>query len=374
MRIVSGAAAIAAAVLLTLPIVVPVGPADAAPATIAQVAQVSANITGHVTGSGITGGLSGATVTLDGPTRASATTDASGNYSLSVPPGVYTVTVNKGGYQTGSTEVVVTGNAAETVDVELTESSLNNLQVIGRTSANAGSNTAKFNISSSASSALSQALIQERSIPDLPKVMNSLPGLVVSTNSATNNSFPRFHGLGNETFVTIDGHPISSGVSGTFLGQFTDTGLLGGVDIFEGAGLNGPTAGESAVGTLNIRTPDYTATNKGFLQAGVDNFGGSFATGLISGSLGKWSFVLGKSFSGYYGSSVNQNVLGVTGTRPGPTFTYTSPYLTNNVVGYSADFSSPQELNAQLAKVRYKLVLRNLDRVRVLRLAGPIQS
>ena len=185
--------------------------------------------------------------------------------------------------------------------------------------------------------------------------MNSLPGLVVSTNSSTNNSFPRFHGLGQETLVTIDGHPISSGVSGTYLGQFTDTGLLGGVDIFEGAGLNGPTAGESAVGTLNIRTPDFTAKDSGFLQTGVDNFGGSFFTGLVDFNVDNWSFILGKSFSGYYGASFNQNVYGITGTRPGPTFTYTSPYLTNNVIGYSADFSSPQELNAQLAKVRYKL-------------------
>ena len=267
MRIVSGAAAMTAAVLLILPIVVPVGPAAAAATMVAQ-AQGTSTISGHVTGSGA--GLSGATVTLDGPTRASATTDASGDYTISVPPGVYTVTVNKGGFQTGSTQVVVGASTTETVDVDLTESSLNNLQVIGRTTATVGGNAAKFNISSSASSALSQVLIQQRNVPDLPKVMNSLPGLVVSTNSSTNNSFPRFHGLGQETLVTIDGHPISSGVSGTYLGQFTDTGLLGGVDIFEGAGLNGPTAGESAVGTLNIRTPDFTAKDSGFLQTGVD--------------------------------------------------------------------------------------------------------
>jgi len=344
-----------AAVLLTLPIVVPVGPADAAATMVAQASQGTSTISGHVTGSGVTGGLSGATVTLDGPTRASTTTDASGNYTVSVPPGVYTVTVNKGGYQTGSTQIAVGAGSTSTVDVELTESSLNNLQVIGRTQATTAGNAAKFNISSSASSQLTQALIQERNVPDLPKVMSSLPGLVVSTNSSTNNSFPRFHGLGQETLVTIDGHPISSGVSGTYLGQFTDTGLLGGVDVLEGAGLNGPTAGESAAGTLNIRTPDFSAKDRGFLQGGVDNFGGSFYTALLDFNVGNWSFILGKSFSGYYGNSFNQNVYGITGTRPGPTFTYTTPYLTNNVIGYSADVSSPQELNSQLAKVRYKL-------------------
>jgi Carboxypeptidase regulatory-like domain/TonB-dependent Receptor Plug Domain/TonB dependent receptor len=317
----------------------------------AQVAQQPATIAGHVNGSS-SAGVGGAAVTLDGPARASATTDGSGNFSFSVPPGDYTITVNKGGYQTGSTQVLAAPGATANVAVTLTESSLSNLQVIGRTSTTVGG--AKFNISSSPSVTLSQQLIQDRNVPDLPKLVSSLPGIVASTNSATNNSFFRIHGLGQETMVTIDGHPISSGVSGTYLGQFTDTGLLGGIDVLKGAGLNGPTAGESAVGTLNIRTPDFSAKNTGFFEAGVDNFGGTLYTGLVNFNVDKFSFVLGKSFSGYRGPAYGQSVYGITGTRPNADFTYTTPYLTSNVVGYSQDFSSPQEMNAELAKVRYR--------------------
>jgi hypothetical protein len=349
------AAGVTAALLLTL--VAPAVPADAATTTglnIAQATQTVTTISGHVTGS-TGGGLSGATVILDGATHASATTDASGNFTLTVPPGVYTVTVNKGGYQTGSTQVVGTAGTTETLNVGLTESSLSNLQVIGRTAASTGTNTAKFNITSSPTVTLPAALIQERGVPDLPKILSSLPGVIVSTNSSTNNSFPRVHGLGQETLVTIDGHPISSGVSGTYLGQFTDTGLLGGVDLLKGAGLNGPTAGESDVGTINIRTPDFTAKDTGSLQGGYDNFGGSFYTALTSFNLGsKWSFVLGKSFSGYLGAANNQDAYGVAGTRPGAGVTYTAPNLTNNVIGYSQSLSAPQDLQSQLGKVRYK--------------------
>lgn len=332
------------------------GPVSAA-ASIPSIAQATqqATIQGQVTSPSVTGGIGGATIVLDGPTHATATTDAQGNYSVTVPPGVYTITVNKGGYQSGSSQVTALSGESETVDVALTESSLSNLQVIGRTSSQNAQNAAKFNITSTAASNLSQAFIQERNVPDLPKLVASMPGIVASTNSSTNNSFFRLHGLGQETMVLIDGHPISSGVSGTYLGQFTQTGLLGSVQVLEGAGLNGPTAGESAVGDINLLTPDFSAKDTGFLQTGVDNYGGNFYTGLLNFNVGsKWSFVLGKSFSEYLGASWQAGAYGIAGSRPGPTFTYTTPYLTNNVVGYQQPLSSPQEMNAELAKVRYK--------------------
>jgi hypothetical protein len=345
--------AAAAAVLALVSFVGPVSAATSSATTVAQASQ-SATVSGHVSGSAVTGGLAGAVVNLDGPTKASTTTDASGNYTITVPPGVYTITVNKGGYQAGSTQVVASPDAPQTVNVELTESSLSNLQVIGRTSANSGQNVARFNITSTSAVTMPQAFIQERNVPDLPKLLADIPGLVTSTNSATNNSFPRLHGLGNETMVMIDGHPISSGVTGNFLGQFTATGLLGGIDVLQGAGLNGPTAGESAVGSINLRTPDFTAKDTGYFQTGIDNYGGSFYTGLVTLNAGKFSFVLGRSFSGYKGASFGQNAYGVTGTRPNPDFGYFAPYQTNNVVGYSQSLSSPNILNSELFKARYK--------------------
>ncbi len=346
--------AVAALLLALVSTVGPISAATAGASIVGQASQQTATITGHVSGSAVTGGLAGAEVILDGPSHASTTTDASGTYTFTVAPGIYTITINKGGYQTGSTQVTAAPGLSQTVNVELTEASLSNLQVIGRTSGTTGTNAAKFNISSAPAVSLSQALIQQRNVPDLPKILSTIPGIVASTNSSTNNSFFRLHGLGQETFVEIDGHPISSGVTGTFLGQFTQTGLLGGVDVLKGAGLNGPIAGESAVGTINVRTPDFTAKDTGFFQAGVDNYGGTLYTALYSFNLDKFSFVLGKSWSGYLGNYNGQNAYGITGTRPAAGFTYSTPYLTSNVVGYSQDLSGPQKLNSQLAKMRYK--------------------
>ena len=357
-------AAKAASAALALALFTPVGPVNAATTAATIVSQATppapATITGRVNGSAATG-LAGATVNFDGPTRASTTTDAGGNFSLSVPPGDYTVTVNKGGYQTGSTQVVAISGATVTISVGLTESSLGNLQVIGRTSATSAGNAAKFNISSSSVATLAQGQIQQRGLPDIAKLVNTLPGIIATTNSSSTNSFFRIHGLGQESLITVDGHPISSGVSGTYLDQFTSSALIGSVDLLKGAGLNGPTAGEAGAGILNFRTPEFGPVDKGFFQAGIDTYGGSFDTALVDLNLGaKWSFVLGDSFSGYRGNTYGQDAYGLVapggsnGARIAPNFTYLTPYLTNNLIAYQDDYSATQRLNSQLAKVRYK--------------------
>src|ERR1700723_2496917 len=111
------------------------GPVSAAPLGGTSVAQAvgTTTVTGQVSESGGAAGLSGAAVIFDGPSHVTTTTDASGNFTVTVLPGVYSVTVNKGGYQGGSAQVTAAPGSAATVNVELTESSLSNLQVIGRT-------------------------------------------------------------------------------------------------------------------------------------------------------------------------------------------------------------------------------------------------
>ncbi len=357
--------AAAAAVVAILAFVGPVSAATNSEALVAQATQAS-SITGRVTAG--SAGISGAVVTLDGPTKASTTTDASGNFSFSVPPGDYTISVNKGGYQTGSSDVVVNPGVVVNVNVALTESSLGNLQVIGRTTGISGTNGAKFNISSASNATLSQQTILDRNVPEISKLVSTLPGVVVTTNSASVVNNFRIRGTSAETKTVLDGHPISSGVSGTFLSSFTDSGLISSVDVLKGAGLNGPTAGESAVGTVNIRTPDFTTNTTAFLQAGLDNYSGSFYTALVDFNLGsKWSFIFGDSFSGYRGNTYGQTADGIVvggtgsgatatspGAKVGATGNYSIPLLSNNLVAYNQDFSATQTLESQLAKIRYK--------------------
>ena len=171
-------AIIRAALASLLSVVFLVGPVSAATSQATTVAQASqtGTISGQVLGDNGSG-LSGASVLLEGGGQhQTASSDASGNFTLTVPAGVYTVTVNKGGYQTGSTQVTVAPGTAVSLNVALTAASLNNLNVIGRTTSGFTGNAAKFNISSTAQQSLSQTQILERNAPDLTEVLNEFAG------------------------------------------------------------------------------------------------------------------------------------------------------------------------------------------------------
>ncbi len=354
-------AIIRAALASLLSVVFLVGPVSAATnqaTTVAQATQTG-TISGQVLGDSGSG-LGGASVLLEGGGQNQTTTsDASGNFTLTVPPGVYTVTVNHGGYQTASTQVTVAPGTSVSLNVALTAASLNNLNVIGRTTSNFSGNAAKFNISSTAQQSLSQTQILERNTPDLSEVLNELPGVTIPHATSNPNQGFVIRGLRYETKVDLDGHPLSSGTLGTFITNYASSAIFGGVDVVKGTGLNGPTAAESGAGTVNLRTPDYTAHDSAFIQGGLDNFGGSLYTAIVDLNFlkdNKLSFIFGRTFSGYVGPTLGQQEPDGTGATI-PFYGSLGPVpsaLNNALVPYIADFSDTYSLNAELAKMRYK--------------------
>src|ERR1035438_8415029 len=80
--------------------------------------------------------VSGATVTATGPTRVTVTTDASGAFTLAVPPGIYPVAVTKAGYASASTnDVVVAAGTSVPLFVTIAEQNLTTLRTIGSVTA-----------------------------------------------------------------------------------------------------------------------------------------------------------------------------------------------------------------------------------------------
>lgn len=330
-----------------------VGPVSAATTTAITVAQ--ANQTGTVTGQ-VTGdngnGVAGANVLFDGPQHLTTTTDNSGNFSTSLTPGVYTVTVTKGGFQTGTSQVTVAPSSSTAVNVGLTAASLSNLNVIGRTTSNGSGNAAKFNISSTPQQIVSQQQILVRNTPDLTAVLQTVPGVTIPRATSNPNQSFIIRGLRYETRTEIDGHPVSSGTGGTFLTNYSSAPIFGQVDVEKGGGNFGPLSGSSAAGIVNLRTPDYTPKDSGLLQGGIDQFGGTFYTALADFNVGKFSFILGKTFSGYRGNTYNTQQADYTGATPA-IGTGAPATLANGIVQYIADFSNSYNLNAELAKMRY---------------------
>jgi len=349
-----------ACVLAAASIVGPVSAATNQHVTIAQASQQTGTLSGRVLGS--TGyPLSGAAVTVRGSgVNTSSTTGGDGLFTFAVPPGLYTISVNHGGYQTGTSDVAVTAGQSISVSVQLTESSLSNLTTIGRTSTSASGNTgARFNISSTENLTLSQQQITERDTPNLAPIVNELPGINILHSASNPNQDFIVHGFQQEVKDELDGHPVSSGTSGTFLTQFMQAGIFGGVDVAEGFGLNGPTAGQSGVATVNLRTPDFTAKDSAFLQGGLDSYNGSFYNLLVDKNFGyndKFSVILGRSITGYSGPTAGYqaNAIASGGAAIVNSSTFQAPYLGGNLIEFQGDFSNAYNLTAELAKLRYK--------------------
>ncbi len=349
-----------AAISLVLVLASVVGPVSAATAPSAIVGQASQQIvvSGQVQNQGGSPlGQSNVTIQGNGVNK-TVTTDATGAFSFSVAPGLYTINVNHGGYQSASNDVTVV-DVPLTVNVQLVTATSDNLTVIGKTTAASTNNTAKFNISSSAQSSLNQAQIVDRDTPNLSPLLNELPGININHSSSNPNQYVLVHGFGVETKAELDGHPVSSGTGGTFLTQFMQAGIFGGVDVAEGFGLNGATAGQSGIGTVNLRTPDFSPKDSAFLQGGFDSYNGSFYSVVVDKNFlnNRLHVILGRGLTGYNGPTFGsyQNAIASGGAFVNNDLTYTPPALNANLIAFQGDFSNSFNLNAELAKVKYDL-------------------
>lgn len=349
--------AVAVLVLTLLGVVGPVSAATTPSNVLAQAPAAQGTLSGHVTDPR-GGPVSGATITVTGSGRTvSAVSDGTGAFSLALPPGVYTVTVNRGGFQTAQNDVAVVAGSAIAISVPLQESNLSSLRVIGRTSTT--SRSAPFNVSESTVSALPPLQIQLRQNNNLTDTVANLPGVVAQRSfSATPNTNFAVRGAGLQTRVTIDGHPVSSGIAGQWNTNYAASGIFNDVEVVKGAGLNGSIAGESAVGTVNLRTRDFTRNNTAGLQLGTDSYSGGIYNVFADVNFLKSdraSLIVAKSFVGFNGPWEGEfkDRSGVTNGGAVPL----GQGQAQNIIGldqWKGDFSNRYSLQAELAKLRYR--------------------
>ncbi|MFN2459179.1 MAG: TonB-dependent receptor domain-containing protein [Candidatus Velthaea sp.] len=355
MRIVSRTAA---SLVIAVTAVISAGPAGAATrsgTTLAQAGQPAGTISGRVADDR-GNGLSGAAISITGGGReVSATTAGDGSFSVSVPPGIYSVGVAKGGFQSAQNDdiVVVSGGSLK-LNITLNESNLQSLRVIGtvRTTVN----RAPFNISESSISTLPPQEITLRQNNNLTDLVANLPGVVASrTFSATPNTSFVVRGSPLQTRVTIDGHPVSSGIAGQWNTNYAVSGIFNDVEVVKGTGLNGAIAGESAVGTVNLRTRDFTPKNSAGLQFGTDDYSGGIynAYADVNFLKDKASIIVAKSFIGYNGPWNNyfgDRVGRISTIAPG----VGQPPTIVGLDQWQGDLSNRYSLQAELLKARYR--------------------
>ncbi len=235
--------------------------------------------------------IAGATITLEGATRSTTTSDAKGAFGFAaVFPGTYSVSFVKAGFVTTQHEgVVVSAGTGASVAAVLAQSSFSSLREISHVTVNRSGGT-RLNTSAAAVADISGQTFLDQGQQQVTKVLNETPG-VVTTFSGGNGAalatvqVPQIRGaLPYETESLVDGHPVSVGAAGFFTPIYLNPALLQNVELIKGPGALSTDINYAIGGSVNYRTLEPTRTFHGAIDLGVDGYGGQQSSYRITGS------------------------------------------------------------------------------------------
>jgi len=178
--------------------------------------------------------VSGATVSVKGPAQMSATTADDGTFSISVAPGLYQITVNKGGYQSVSlADVAVVAGATQPVNISLAAVDLSTLRTIGTVTASG--RASQINTGAATQSYTSAAQFADYGSPQVNDVLERIPDVTIEKLGTQADTAIVVGGLQPyETQVLIDGHPVALGQYGVWFSQYFPSYLIGGAETESG--------------------------------------------------------------------------------------------------------------------------------------------
>ena len=259
--------------------------------------SASATLTGTVKSSA---GLpvAGAAVNVNGAAHASTTTDAQGNFSVTLPPGLYRVEIAKGGYIPAAlSDVALFANGSTPLTVTLNAADLTSLRTIATVSTSRGSS---INTGTSTVAFMPKEAVQNFANPQINDVLQHLPNTTVQHMGSQPDTTIVLGGVQPyETQVLVDGHPLSMGQFGVWLSEYYSSFLIGGVETQVGPGNTTPFANTAVGGTTNLLSPGFTTKPTSEFVVGTDSFGSQYSHLLLTGSSNKLQYVVGAG----YGSS-----------------------------------------------------------------------
>lgn len=340
------------AAIAALAIVVPcaVRPADAQGVT-----ANAQTITGTVVDARTALPLAGVRVTAQGRTTASATTDANGHFSLSLPPGDYTLLASGPGYQTAqSDDVPLIAGTPGSVTLSLQRDAgggRRQTRVIGRTSTNSH---AALQTASVVYRNISTDDLVDQGSYRIADALKTQPGISVSGGNQSAAPADDIHfsirGIGAlETQTLLDGHPLAQGIPGGFSFELSPIAAVADTRVVYGAGSD--LYPVSAIGgVIDMRTIEPTRTMQSNL---ITNYGTFAKTGTIlqtTGTIDKlgYAFAVGsQGTNGYFRNARVYNFSAATDPSGGPG----TPGYQSGV--YNEDTSSNGK--TVFGKLRYQL-------------------
>jgi hypothetical protein len=262
--------------------------------------------------------IAGASVQISGPTTTQTTTDAKGGFAVSVPPGVYSVTVRKGGFNPATlADLTVVPGTSAPLNVSLAPVDLSSLQTIGSTTSTSRTGRSAINLGAASQDTLSGQQFADQAAPQVNDVLQRLPDVTLQhmgddpdTTIVVGGAQPY------ETQVLIDGHPLALGQYGAWTSQYFPSYLVGSVETQSGPGNTTPFANIAVGGTVNFLTPGFTAKPSAELTAGVDTFWSQYTNLLATDTVGNLSYVVGLGAAGLNGPYFQSKHCDVSASAP----------------------------------------------------------
>jgi outer membrane receptor protein involved in Fe transport len=326
-----------------------IGPA-AASSDAAVVAQAATGTISGVVQSSTGTPVPSATVTVKGAAAATATTDSAGSFSIPVPPGLYQITVSKGGYQTASlADVAVVSGASQPLTVALASVDLSTLRTIGTVSSTGRGS--QINTGAATQSYVTGEEFAQYANPQVNDVLERIPDVTVEKLGTQADTAIVVGGLQPyETQVLIDGHPVALGQYGVWLSQYFPSYLIGGAETETGPGNTTPFANIAVGGTVNLTTPAFTTKTTAQATYGYDEWQSQYANLLLTGSVGNLKYVVGAGTAGENGWWFKKTACDVYVSDPA-----TTPNSAgfSGIVPFCGDFSGSFHSRGMLGKLRY---------------------
>jgi hypothetical protein len=292
--------------------------------------------------------IAGATVEISGPLATTTTSDARGAFSAAVPPGVYTVTVRKGGFNAASiSDLTVIAGPPAPLNVSLSPVDLSSLQTIGTVTSTSRSGRSAINTTAASADYVSAQQFSDQAAPQINDVLQRLPDVTLQhmgddpdTSIVVGGAQPY------ETQVLIDGHPLALGQYGVWTSQYFPSYLIGGVETQSGPGNTTPFANIAVGGTVNFLTPAYTAKPSFEVTYGEDTFKSQYTNLLATGSVGNLAYVVALGAGGLNGPYFQSQHCDVSSSAPN---------LPGNdgIVEFCGDASGSLLTRGSVIKLRY---------------------
>jgi outer membrane receptor protein involved in Fe transport len=275
-------------------------------ADVAQASSTVGTLNGAVkdsTGAAVVG----AHVTLTGPTRVATSTDSNGLFTISAPPGIYSIDIERNGYGPVSlADITVTAGSTTPINAVMSQNSLSTLRTIG--SVTTTSRGSQINTGTATQTYLSAQAFSNLPSPQINTVIEHAPDVTLQhMGSQPDTTIVVGAVQPYETQILIDGHPFANGQNGAWSSQYFPSYLVGGFETQSGPGNTTPFANLAVGGTANIQTLGFTKQNHSELTYGVDNYASQYSDVISTGSFGHLEYAIALGSAGQ-----NNNLTGTT--------------------------------------------------------------